>query len=192
MSVLDWVDRAANVGDEGLERVRQAGADECAAIAEALAIPACRNLEASYRLTQLARGRVLMTGRIRAVLVRTCVVELEDFEQVLEEPIEIEFWPEAQIEGARARPLAAQTSSASDREIAVDALEGEDPEPISNGRIDVGAVIYQFLAAALDPFPRMPGAALETVEAAAPAAEERQNPFAALRALKPPNDQDKT
>ena len=38
-------------------------------------------------------------------------------------------------------------------------MDGEDPpDPIVDGRIDLGALAVEFLALALDPYPRKPGA----------------------------------
>jgi hypothetical protein len=60
-------------------------------------------------------------------------------------------------------------------------LEDEDPpEPLDSGHIDLAALAVEFLALALDPFPRKPGA----VFADAPDVETEGGPFAALSALK--------
>ena len=183
--LLDWTDRAADVTANGVERRRQASAEECVAVAGALDIAGCASLVVNYRLEPLAKGRVLMTGRMTAQLIRTCVVELDDFEQTIDEQIDIEFWPEVQLTGTGSAYGEPAEGHESAREIAIDALEGEDPEPIRNGRLAVGAVVYQLLAATLDPFPRSPGATLETTEAEPPVSNERQNPFAVLQNLKP-------
>ena len=60
------------------------------------------------------------------------------------------------------------------------------PEPIVEGKVDLGPVIYETLATALDPYPRREGASFEWPgEADAPGTEQVRNPFAALARLKP-------
>ena len=56
-------------------------------------------------------------------------------------------------------------------------LDGADaPDPIVDGKIDLGALAAEFLALGLDPYPRKPGA-----EFAPPAADEPpDSPFDAL------------
>jgi hypothetical protein len=59
-------------------------------------------------------------------------------------------------------------------------LDDEDPpEPLPDGFIDLGALAVEFLALALDPFPRKPGAAFDSADS-----DETPSPFAALAALK--------
>jgi uncharacterized metal-binding protein YceD (DUF177 family) len=62
-------------------------------------------------------------------------------------------------------------------------IEDEDwPEPIEDGRIDVGEAVAQQLALALDPYPRAPGARLDPAFGEAPAT----TPFAELAREKRP------
>ena len=59
--------------------------------------------------------------------------------------------------------------------------DDDEPDPIVDGKIDLGALAAEFLALGLDPYPRKPGA-----EFAAPVAEEDDDsPFAPLTELKP-------
>jgi hypothetical protein len=63
-------------------------------------------------------------------------------------------------------------------------FEGEDlPDPIVAGRIDLGALVAEFLALGLDPYPRKPGVEFAEPQGAAhePVGE---SPFAKLRGLK--------
>ena len=60
-------------------------------------------------------------------------------------------------------------------------LDDDEPDPIVDGKIDLGALAAEFLALGLDPYPRKPGA-----EFAAPVAEEDDDsPFAPLDHFKP-------
>jgi hypothetical protein len=61
----------------------------------------------------------------------------------------------------------------------------EPPDLIVDGQIDFGAVVVEFLALALDPYPRKPGAAF----AGGDPEPVRQSPFEALRDLKLKGDE---
>ena len=65
-------------------------------------------------------------------------------------------------------------------------MKEPDPEPIVAGQIDVGRVVFECLAAAIDPFPRKPDAALDrsTSAAADGGAGKPESPFAVLANVK--------
>jgi hypothetical protein len=177
MKILSsWTERAAERAQSELV-AREADAGECTAIANALGIVGCRTFSARYSISPLDCGRYLVAGAFSAVLIQTCVVTLEPFDQSIEESFEIEFWPPDQ--------LADEFGGETAHEIEIDGLAGEDPEPVVNGRLQIGPVLYELLAAATDPFPRHPDAELERTEAGASDTELPQHPFAALRSLKP-------
>ena len=60
--------------------------------------------------------------------------------------------------------------------------EHEPPETIIDGVIDIGELAAQFLALALDPYPRAPGVALDQVWSDGD--EPTSSPFAAIEKLK--------
>jgi len=76
-------------------------------------------------------------------------------------------------------PNAAFPESAP-RAVSAAALD-EEPEPLVDGRIDLGAIATEFLVLGIDPHPRKRGVAFElpVVEA-----DPDVHPFAALAALK--------
>lgn len=173
---LTWSEPVGRIGKDGLERERAATEQECAAVARALGIEACKALTATYSVSHLPKGRFSVQGAAKATVVQTCVVTLDPVELEVVEEISVEFWPPDQLEAS---------SSAPGREVDVEALAGEDPEPILHGQLPIGAIVYQLLAAGLDPFPRSADAALERTEARASEDEaDATNPFAALRSLK--------
>ena len=82
------------------------------------------------------------------------------------------FWPEEDMPAPRGGE--------------VDLDEELDPEPIVAGQIDVGRVVFECLAAGIDPFPRKPDAALDW-RSSAPAdggASKPESPFAVLANIK--------
>ena len=58
-----------------------------------------------------------------------------------------------------------------------------DPEPIVAGSIDVGRIVFQSLAAATDPFPRLPGSVFDG-PLSTPPGDKPDSPFAVLANLK--------
>jgi uncharacterized metal-binding protein YceD (DUF177 family) len=142
----------------GLEQRVEANAAECAAIAARLRLPGVAALACTFHLTPGA-GMVRAEGHLEAEVTRTCVVTLEDFQQHVAEDFAVRFVP-------------AGTESDEDP-------ESEDEIPIESGLIDLGEATVEQLALALDPYPRMPGATLPKA-----AAEEDENPFAALSRLR--------
>lgn len=173
---LSWRHRVSRLPRDGLEEHRVATEAERAALAGHLAIPACGSLKVDYRIRPIGGGRYTLKGRFTATITQVCGVTLEPFEDKVAEDFAVELWPDDQI-GA--------PSAAADH---FDGSEPDDPEPIRDGVIDVGPVVREHLAMALDPYPRKPGAALDWAgdePAAAPAAE-KVNPFAVLARLKEP------
>ena len=52
----------------------------------------------------------------------------------------------------------------------------DEPDPIIDGKIDLGALAAEFFALGLDPYPRKPGVSFESPEEA----EATVSPFSAL------------
>lgn len=152
----------------------QAEAGECAGIAHMLDLPSVESLEARYVLTRSGE-RVRLEGEIKAELHQLCVVTLEPFPVSLVAPLKLDFAPE---EPEAPRRKAGDDEGEIDIEVRLN--EEDPPEPIMDGAIDLGAVTLEFLALALDPYPRKPGAAFTE-----PAPEEPpESPFAALARLR--------
>ena len=83
----------------------------------------------------------------RADITQTCVATLEDFDSSCRGGGRGGFRP--------AGGHAAQHAEAEPTQHDFD----DPPDEIVNGRIDLGALTAEFLALALDPYPRKPGAA---------------------------------
>jgi hypothetical protein len=92
---------------------------------------------------------------------------------------------EASARDARAQEARASRGKAPPPPPAAEEEGEEDPpDPIIDGRIDLGALAAEFLALGLDPYPRKPGAAFDLGEAE----PERESPFAALARLRGEKD----
>jgi hypothetical protein len=160
---------------EGARHIEiEATSGERAAIAARLGILRLDSLTASLDAEPWERDGACIRGRYRAVLEQACVVTLEPIAVSLDEPVEVYF------EG-RAGELPDGEGV-----VVLDPEAPDPPEPVpGTGVIEVGELVVQLLAVALDPYPRKPGAAFAPAagEASQPAAPE--SPFAKLAALKP-------
>ncbi|HEY8580698.1 MAG TPA: DUF177 domain-containing protein [Beijerinckiaceae bacterium] len=167
----------------------EADAEERAALAAADEVPGVGALTATYRIAR--EGKFIhVTGEVRARVTQTCVVTLEPFESEVVEPVDVRFAEDAapppppRPAGKRGRD--GEPASRRRREPAKapppppPALEEDEdpPDPIVDGRIDLGALAAEFLALGLDPYPRKPGAAFQPI-----AEEPEESPFAALAKL---------
>ena len=144
------------------------------AVAKMLDLEALDQLTLTYRFDQIGGGRLRLAGTLRADVTQTCVLSLEPIERFLEAPVEVEFWPEALIAGSDTSVAESGTSGLLDW-----------PEAIVDGRIDLGPVVYDCLATALDPYPKREGASFDWPSGAAEEEEGAESgPFSALAALK--------
>jgi hypothetical protein len=69
--------------------------------------------------------------------------------------------------------------------LGVESLEGEEPDVLSGGTIDLGEIAAESLALALDPYPRKPGEVFhDEIRARGRRSGARTSPFAVLSRLK--------
>ena len=102
------------------------------------------------------RGGVRVTGEVHAEVTQLCVVSLEPFAATVDEPVDVRFAPAEAAETAR---------RAGDDDAEMVEVGGEDPpDPIVDGKIDLGALAAEFFALGLDPYPRKPGVAFDPPE----------------------------
>jgi hypothetical protein len=187
--------RPLEVGEvppEGLDLTVSATEAERQAIAAAIGLERLAKLEASFRVVPRGKGGLAATGEMRARLTQICVVTLDPFDSEIVEPIDVKFAPatfpaEAGMpagSASRRRRHGARLEDSAAAAVPAVEWEGEDPpDPIVDGRIDLGALAAEFLALALHPYPRKPGVEFEEPEAVAddPVGE---SPFSKLQALK--------
>lgn len=158
-------------GDTGehVELVADAGVR--AAIAGLVGLRELPRLEAAFDVTRRGAG-LHVAGTVSATVGQTCVVTLEPLVNEVEETVDLLFLP--QIEPVEVAPPDEEEGKAERREAKLDA-----PEPLIDGRIDLGAIATEFLMLGIDPYPRKAGAVFE-----APAESEADaGPFAALAKL---------
>jgi uncharacterized metal-binding protein YceD (DUF177 family) len=136
-----------------------AGEAERAELARRLALVALDRLEARVTLARLAGGLVRLTADLSADVVQECVVTLEPVASRVEDRFTLLY---GQAQGEAGEVVLSG--------------EAELVEPVSGGSLDIGEAVAQQLSLALDPYPRLAGAAVGAPEAG----PGNASPFAAL------------
>ncbi len=152
---------------EGQVVTIEATAAEREALASFYELPAIAALMATLRLEPWGRGGARVTGAVHGELTQTCVVSLEPFPATVGEDVDVRFTPQSAADSRSSEAQEARTFSLADE---------DDPDPIPDGKIDLGALTAEFFALGLDPYPRKPGAVFEGRRKPEPA----DSPFSAL------------
>ncbi len=153
----------------GETMVIEANAEERAALAALLKVPAIERLAATLTVKRAARGGARVVGAVHGALTQTCIVTLEPFPAEVEEDVDVLFAPPE--DSARKRGPA--------EELEISMLDDDEPDPLVDGRIDLGALAAEFFALGLDPYPRKPGVEFTPPEDEPDAPEP--SPFSVLR-----------
>ena len=154
-------------------------AAERAALATRYKIVALPSLTASLRITPVPHtlvGVVRVSGTVQAEVEQVCGVTAEPFVARVDTDLERFYAPPSP---KRREPIAD--------EVELDPLADDPPDDIIDGSIDVGELVAEELALALDPFPRKPGVEFRAPpEYTAPdeaVGPDRQRPFEGMTAL---------
>jgi len=141
----------------------EATAEELILLAEFLTIPAVHSLVGEFDIAG-NRRRAKVTGRVTGRVSQICVVSLEPFESDIAEEVDLEF--------------AEERDNLSPEEI--ERRKIDPPDEIVDGKVDLGALMTEFLALGLDPYPRKPGVDFEPISDD----KAEDSPFAALGKLR--------
>jgi hypothetical protein len=171
-ALRDWFHLVTDIGERPLARTRQATAEECVELARELDILSCDGLSVAYEIKPLGKDRYNFSGTLETDVTQACVVTLEPVPAHLSEAFSIELGP----------PELLQEDPGED-DLEVSSVP--DIEPIENGRIEVGTMIFGVISAALEPYPRKPDAAFDWVDPKMKDNPGTASPFAALAKLKP-------
>ncbi len=161
--------RVSGLGDKPVERAIEAKPVERAALAALFKLPAIHALRGDFTLTHERGGMIAVRLSLFAHLTQTCVITLEDFDTDLRETASLRFVP------------AASVKEGAEIELDPETLDGPDEIFYAGESIDLGAVLGEQLALSLDPYPRRPGATLDTGMD-----ETKASPFNVLRNLRAP------
>ena len=174
---FSWPFRLGDVPRDGSTVEFMAGARERDALARRLGVVSLDRLSAEVTLERDEHGRqFLVRGHFTAELTQICVVTLEPFAATAADSFAVRFDRDA---GA---PLTA--------DVFVDLVDDEPAEPIFGETIDLGELVTQYLALAIDPHPRQPGAQFDQagMERVGLGKDDKgsedRSPFAALASLR--------
>jgi uncharacterized metal-binding protein YceD (DUF177 family) len=148
---------------------------ERAALAELWKVVSVEELSAEMQVARWKKDGVRLKGQVKARLTQACVVTLEPVESVIEEPFEQIFVPE----GSK---LARLMGNGDSSEMVLDPDGPDLPEMFEGDTIDAGVTVAEFVALAIDPYPRKPGVEFaDHIEADDSKADAKPNPFAVLK-----------
>lgn len=163
------------VSDTGLDVSIEADAAECAAMAKSDGLVAIASFEADFHVAKQGPTKFKVTGVLRARVAQTCVVSLDPFETDVRADIDVDF--------AAATAVSHGGGESAGGRAASDAAQLDAPDPIIDGRIDLGGLAEEFLILSLDPYPRKPGVHFDELGLCGDVAE-KVSPFAVLKKLK--------
>lgn len=127
-------------------------------------------------------NELILQGSLRARVRQRCCVTLKPFEQAVEAMFSRRYNPKVIDE------WGAFTPNQQAAEMVLGPEDPDPPDPVVDGGIDLGQVLCEELALAVDPYPRADGAVLEAGAAGTAADDLGKNPFAALARLRKPKD----
>jgi hypothetical protein len=166
-AVFSRLMRVSGIGAGAVERRIEADAAELSGLAALFGLPAISALTGDFVLAHERGGVIGARLSLRARVRQVCVVSLEEFWTDVAEDAVLRFVP------------AAAVKEGAEIELDPETLEGPDEISYGGETVDLGAVLAEQLALALDPYPRKPGAALP-----ADVAGEVMTPFAVLGKLR--------
>ena len=175
------------IDEGGLSMAVEADAAERGRLARRFGLVDVGGLAAAIRLAPEEGGRLVrLAGTLTADVTQTCVVTLGSLPNHVEATLDRVY---ATVPTARAEESATAEEN-------FDPDAGDVPDPVVDGRIDVGEAVAEELALSLDPFPRKPGITFQDHAAreglpgvAAEGGKDRNSghgggPFAALAKLR--------
>lgn len=156
---------------------------ECADLARRFGIVSVESASASVTLQAIGGGTVQAIGTVVAELTQGCVVSLAPVPARVEETFEGWFGDKTKaVSFVKAKHEREAKKGHTEAEVLEESI---DPEPVVNGKVDIGELATQYLSLALDPYPHAQGVAYEF--GASPASKDaegaslRKNPFEALK-----------
>tara|TARA_R110002126_G_scaffold119411_1_gene260361 strand:+ start:1444 stop:2019 length:576 start_codon:yes stop_codon:yes gene_type:complete len=134
-------------------------------------------LKAKLRLSRWKRDGVRISGEFTAKLVQNCVVSLLPINTHASEEFVAHFVPETS--------KLARRDDIQNGEIIID-VDGPDiPDTFTANTIDIAQVVTEYVAMAIDPYPRDPEVEIDNkFQPGAEKNDEKPSPFAILASIK--------
>jgi uncharacterized metal-binding protein YceD (DUF177 family) len=176
MSPISHLVSVARLPQKGMP-VRMIATDkECTALAHEHGLQAVAHFSADITVAKWRRDGVRITGSVIADIVQTCSITLEPLPAHIDSEIDALFVPE---NSKLARPKIDENG-----EMILDADGPDAPETFAGDQLDVGTIVEEFFALAIDPYPRKEGAEFQLSAAPEEIATKKVSPFAKLAEFK--------
>ena len=146
---LSHVVELGGLSDEPASFSFEATTEEREILRKRLDLTELSSLAATVELTICGLHRVRADVSFRAHVIQSCVVTLEPVAATVEESFSQEF----------AYETGSTVSAAGEAEVWVD--PEEEPEFLTNDRLDLGELVTQHFSLALDPYPRKLGVSFD-------------------------------
>lgn len=155
-----------DIAETGRHFALIADAEARAGVARLAGLRDLPRLQADFDVARQGAGGLRVSGRVSATVGQNCVVTLEPLASEIDEEIDLLFMP-------RPAPDAHGNDGTDD---GGGDVKGNEPEPLIDGVVDLGALATEFLILGIDPYPRKPGAVFDPPRGN----QAEQGPFAAL------------
>jgi hypothetical protein len=157
-----------DIAETGQHFALVADAEARAGIARLVGLRDLPRLQADFDVTPQGAGGLRVSGRVSATVGQNCVVTLEPLANEIDEEVDLLFMPQSAADATEGNGETGDNSEAD--------VKWDDPEPLIDGVVDLGALATEFLVLGIDPYPRKPGAVFES-----PAdSRAEEGPFAVL------------
>ncbi len=150
-----------------------ASPEELVGLAKLWDVVSVEYLKSELQVTRWKRDGLRITGDVKAALTQSCVVTLEPVSSVINEKIEQIFVPE----GSKLARMMTNEQG----EIVLDPDGPDSPDQFTGDTIDVGVVVAEFAALAIDPYPRKPDVDFAGFGEEKAETEKKPSAFAALK-----------
>lgn len=170
---FSYLVKVGHISANPVEVRLEADEKERKALAESWDILSVEELRAELQINRWKKDGIRVKGRVHARITQACVVTLEPVVSDIEEPFEQIFVPE--------NSKLARRPANDAGEMVLDPDGPDLPEPFTGDSIDAGAVVAEFAAMAIDPYPRKPGIEFDGHIEDDGQNDKKPSPFAALK-----------
>lgn len=155
----------------GLNMSELASADECVALAERYKIEGVSAFNLKADVTAWRKKGLHVKATVMATITQICVISLDAFDQDITEAFDVVMLPDSMLKPSD------------------DEEDGDQPEAIIDGKADIGELAVQYLALAIDLYPRKTSDSFGYIEDDGVNDNlAKESPFAALEGLKEKSD----
>ncbi len=187
---LEWsyTIAATEVPPEGRSYTLSPDESQRKAIAKRAGIVRVNTLESTLRVEREKDSNVfIVRGSLKADITQNSAISMEPMNVTVQDDFESFFSDhEAAVPFSRAKNEAFAKSGVTEFPMLE---EHEDPEPMENGKIDLGELVTQYFCLTIDPYLRKEGEdyenSLDATKITQHAEKLRPNPFEALKKWRP-------